>query len=126
MRKLMLALLLGVCCVGLGFDYPSAPIAKKEEPKSISDVMNAAMKGGLNRKVISGEATDEEKLEFLNLMIDLVENDPPQGDAAEWKNTAGLVMLTAAKVVVGREGAGDALKDAANCKRCHDIFKPAE
>jgi hypothetical protein len=116
--------LLGLCCVGLGFSYPAR--VTENDKASIADVMKTGMKGGLNRKVISGEATNEEKLQFLNLMIDLVENDPPQGDAAEWKSMAGLAMMNAAKVVVGREGAGEALKEAINCKSCHDKFKPTK
>ena len=127
MRKLHVAVLIGVLFAGLGFAYPVVDGNKDEVKKdkaSIEDVMKTAMKGGLNRKVVTGEATDDEKLQFLSLMIDLVENDPPKGDHAEWKSMAGAVVLNAAKVVVGREGAGDLLKEAINCKACHDKFKP--
>jgi hypothetical protein len=113
MGKVCLALVLGACCIGLGFAYPQG--GKGEDKATVSDIMKEGMKG-LNRKVISGEATPEEKIQFLNLMIDLVENDPPQGDPAEWKSMAGVAMINTAKVVVGREGAGEALKDALNCK----------
>jgi formylglycine-generating enzyme required for sulfatase activity len=98
------------------------PTAK--DPASIDEIMNKAMKGGLAKKVASGKADDKEKLELLSMMIDLVENDPPQGDANEWKMMAGTVMMDVAKVVVGREGAGDDLSKSMNCKACHDKFKP--
>ncbi len=128
MRILCVFVLLTMCAVGAGFKYSGGANnegGKNEDKVSIEEVMKTAMKGGLNKKVISGEATTEEKMQFLGLMIDLVENDPPQGDSAEWKAMAGNVLINAAKVAVGREGAGDALKEATNCKSCHDKFKPA-
>jgi hypothetical protein len=95
-----------------------------KDPASISEIMEKAMKGGLAKKVASGKADEKEKLELLSMMIDLVENEPPQGDANEWKMAAGKAMMDVAKVVVGREGAGEELSKSINCKACHDVFKP--
>ncbi len=77
----------------------------------------------LCKKVVTGEATDDEKKAFLDLLIDLVENDAPKGDELQWKTASGKALLAAAKVVSGREGAAAELKEATNCKACHDVFK---
>ena len=78
----------------------------------------------LNKKVLSGEASDQEKLELLDLFISLTENDAPSGDQASWNKFASTAAMAAAKVAVGRDGAMDELKAATNCKKCHDAHKP--
>ena len=106
----------------LGFSHANSFNAEK---KTIKEVMKAGMAGNtsLLKKVLSGDASAEEKMKLLDLYIDLVENDAPKGDETEWKMMAGMSMLTAAKVVAGREGAIDELKKATDCKSCHDKFK---
>jgi hypothetical protein len=95
------------------------------EKKKVKEVMKAGFAGdsSLCKKVVSGESSDEEKKKFLDLIIDLVENDAPKGDAMEWKMQSGKVLVATAKLVAGREGAAAELKEAANCKSCHDKFK---
>lgn len=97
-----------------------------DDPKhSVKDVMGKAMKGdNLNKKVLSGKATDKEKLELLDLYVSLTENDAPKGDADSWKSFTSAATIAAAKVAVGRDGALDELKAATNCKKCHDAHKP--
>lgn len=102
--------------------------AKKEKPKAkhtIKEVMKKGFKGkeALRAKVLSGKASDKEKLALLDMFVSLVENKPPKGDAASWQKLAGTSALAAAKVAVGREGAIDELKKATNCKSCHDAHK---
>ena len=106
----------------LGFSHANSFNAEK---KTIKEVMKAGMAGNtsLLKKVLSGDASAEEKMKLLDLYLDLVENDAPKGDETEWKMMAGMSMLTAAKVVAGREGAIDELKKATDCKSCHDKFK---
>jgi hypothetical protein len=106
----------------LGFSHANSFNAEK---KTIKEVMKAGNAGNssLLKKVLSGDASAEEKMKLLDLYIDLVENDAPKGDETEWKMMAGMAMLTAAKVVAGREGAIDELKKASDCKSCHDKFK---
>ena len=92
---------------------------------TIKDVMAKALKGNkLNKKVLGGEATQEEKLELLDMYISLVESKPPKGDEASWQRFAGASALAAAKVAVGREGARKELKTATNCAKCHKAHKP--
>ena len=103
----------------------AAPMVQDEEgPRSIEVVMEKAMKGGLAKKVASGQASDKEKAELLDMLVDLVENEPPKGDAVQWKMMSGKLMIDAAKVVVGRKGATEELAKSMNCKACHDVFKP--
>ena len=106
----------------LGFSHANSFNAEK---KTIKEVMKAGMAGNtsLLKKVLSGDASAEEKMKLLDLYIDLVENDAPKGDETEWKMMAGMAMLNAAKVVAGREGAIAELKKASDCKSCHDKCK---
>lgn len=104
---------------------------KKEEAKkpkhTIKEVMKKGLKGGkssLNAKVLSGKASDKEKLELLDLYVSLVEAKPPKGEPASWQKFAGTAALAAAKVAVGREGAMKELKAATNCGKCHKAHKP--
>ncbi|MEZ6093590.1 MAG: hypothetical protein R3C03_05035 [Pirellulaceae bacterium] len=123
MRFLGMLVALVAVVVGSGFAVVNNDVAKKEDPKSIEDIMKEGMKGGLSKKVASGEATDEEKLQMLSLLVDLVENDAPKGDEMEWKMMAGTAMMNAAKVVLGRDGAEESFKASIDCKACHDKFK---
>jgi Tfp pilus assembly protein PilF len=86
--------------------------------------MTKVMKGGALKKVMAGDASNEEKMMVLDMFISLSESEAPKGDAAEWKAQTGQVMNNYAKFLVGREGAAEALKAATNCKACHDKFKP--
>ena len=122
----MLILVVSFCTTLIGDDKDKKSDAKK--PKhTIKEVMAKALKGNkLNKKVLSGEASQKEKLELLNLYISLVESKPPKGDNSSWQKLAGASALAAAKVAVGREGALDELKAATNCKACHSVHKPAK
>ena len=103
---------------------------KKEDAKkpkhTIKQVMKEGLKGksALNAKVLSGKATDKEKLALLDMYVSLVENKAPKGDDASWQKFAGTAALAAAKVAVGREGATKELKAATNCAKCHKAHKP--
>ena len=124
--KLSLAGLLCIALLAGAYFAPKAFADDEAKPKhTIKEVMKAAMgKGKLVAKVSSGEASDEEKKELLDMMISLVENKPPKGDMESWHNLAGAITLAAAKVAVGREDGIEALKAAANCKACHSVHKP--
>ena len=96
----------------------------KSTPKyTIKEVMKIAHKDGLLKKVIAGDASQEEKLSLLDYYISLVENEPPKGDMESWHNLAGKAALAAAKVAVGRDDATAELKTAANCGKCHKAHK---
>ncbi len=92
-------------------------------PKSVKEVMKLAHKDGLLKKIQGGSATDEEKKQLLDLYIDMLEGEPKKGEKADWQAAAGASVVSAAKVVLGREGALDELKKTTDCMACHSKFK---
>ena len=119
--------LLGVITIMLGFgfahtDETDKTVVKKDE-HSIKEVMEQAMKGGLMRKVMGGNASIEEKMQVLDLFISLSESEAPKGDEEEWNEWTQKILTTYAKVLVDREDAGAALRTVTNCKSCHDKYK---
>jgi hypothetical protein len=119
MRRFLPAVVALLCIGGIAVASNLAP------QKTVKEVMKAGFAGNtsLCKKVTSGEGSEEEKKEFLGLMIDLVENNAPKGDETEWKMQSGTALVAAAKLVTGREGALEELQAAVNCKACHDKFK---
>jgi hypothetical protein len=113
---LAIALLAGVCFSAY------AQGDKKAEPTSIKEVMKIAMKGGLAKKVIAGEADDAEKKQLLELLADLSDGKPKKGDEAEWTARTNAAVAAAAKMSLGRDAA-DALKAAVDCAACHKAHK---
>ena len=99
--------------------------ARAEDKKvTIKDVMKNCMKGGLCKKVASGGASDAEKKQLLAAFEALAAAKPPRGDAESWKAKSSALVAAAKKAVAGDDGAGEALKAAANCKSCHSAHKP--
>lgn len=120
--KMLVAATLSVAVLGA---FAFAQDSEEAKPKhTIKEVMKGAMKGGLNKKVLSGKASDKEKLELLDMYISMVENEPPKGDAASWQKFSGMAALAAAKVAVGREEGVKELKAATKCAGCHKAHKP--
>jgi hypothetical protein len=101
--------------------------ADKKQPKyAIKDVMKQAHKGGLLKKITSGEGDKADKQKLLVMYIALSQNKPPKGDLDDWKERTGK-MVTAAKAVVdGKEGAEKKLASTVNCMACHDLHRPKE
>ena len=89
----------------------------------IKNVMKAAMKGGLCKKVADGKANDTQKKELLALFEKLADATPPKGDLADWKAKTTPLVKAAQAAVDDTAGAGDQLKKAANCKACHEAHK---
>ncbi len=119
-RLLVGALLAAVICGSGAMAVNNNLVAPKH---TVKEVMKIAHKEGLMKKVQAGGATDEEKKQLLDLYIDMVEGEPKKGDPTEWKMAAGAAMMSAAKVVLGREGALDELKKTTDCMACHSKFK---
>ena len=94
-------------------------------PKTIKEVMKIAhdKKDGLLKKVQDGSATDEEKKKLLDAYIDLLDGEPKKGEKVDYLVKANALVVSAAKVVLGREGAMDELKKASDCMACHSKHK---
>lgn len=126
-RGCIAALIAAVTISTFAFAQDSDKVKKAKPMHTVKEVMAVTMapKGDkLNKKVLSGEASDKEKLQLLDLFITLGENEAPHGDQASWAKFTNSAAIAAAKVAVGREGAIAELKAATNCKKCHDAHKP--
>lgn len=106
--------------------FVSMAVAQDDAPKpkhTIKEVMVNIHKNGVLKKVLAGEASDEEKAMLLDNYISMVESTPPKGDMQSWHLLAGKATLAAAKVAVGREEGLTELKAATNCAACHKAHK---
>ncbi len=126
---------IGICLVG-GWLFGAfsglgqAAVAQQPEAKeadtaklSIKEIMKVGHKDGLLKKILDGDATQEEKQLLLDLYITMFESKPEKGDLQSWQQLAGGSALAAAKVVVGRPDGIETLKVATNCKACHESHK---
>ncbi|GAA4439584.1 hypothetical protein [Bremerella cremea] len=97
---------------------------KGEDSKfSTEEIMKKGFKGGLIAKVAKGEADDEEKKLAMEMLESLAKNPPHKGSEESWKEKTTALIEAAKATIDGKEGAGDKLKKAANCKTCHDVHK---
>jgi hypothetical protein len=122
-----------LAALGVGITYTAVQASESEEaakPKhEIADVMHSVhvapeKEKSLRDRVLEGTAKPEEKQQLLDFYISLAENKPPKGELAAWHKKTRAVVLSAAKVVVGREGAAEELKKATDCAACHKDHKP--
>jgi hypothetical protein len=121
-RKLLFCFL--SCFVAVATFTFSASAEEKDEPKyKTKEVMKAAFKGPLIKKVASGGATDEEKKKLHEMLVALSKNEAPKGEADSWKELTGALVKAGKAVVEGEDGAAAMLKKAANCKACHSKHK---
>lgn len=96
-----------------------------DAPKyTIKKVMTDGMKAGLHKKVISGDATDEEKKVLMEMAKSLKMYEPKKGTVESWNKHVDALIKASTAAVEGEDGAGDMLKAATNCKACHDAHKP--
>ena len=102
----------------------TAPGNEAPPKHSIKAVMENAHKAGLLKKVLDGQATQEEKLTLLDHYVSLTESQPPQGSPEGWREKSNAVVVAAAKVAVGRDDGTGLLKAATNCAACHKEHKP--
>ena len=97
-----------------------------QEKVTIKEVMKAAMKGGLAKKVANGEATDEEKKKLAAMFVALHENKPPKGEQGSWDEKTKALVDAANDVLVGKASGNEKLKEltaGANCMACHSAHK---
>ncbi len=97
--------------------------AAQKAKYSIADVMDEAHKGGLMKKVASGKASADDKKHLVELYTALSQNDPPKGDAKDWKERTGKLVEASKKAADGDEKAAKSLPGLANCAACHKLHK---
>ena len=124
MSKKIVALMTGSL---LMFSFVAMPvIADDDDSKpefSTKEVMKKGMKGGLLKKVASGDASEEEKKQLHAMFVALAKNEPKKGDEESWKKLTGALVKASTAAVEGDPKAGAMLKKASNCKACHDLHK---
>ena len=101
---------------GLAFLLHSTIQGVGNDPVAIKVVMAKAMKSGLHKRVVTGEATDEETKNLIALFTELAKNKCPKGDADDWKARTEALIAGAKSA---KEDGGKALKKAGDCKGCH-------
>ena len=97
-----------------------------QDKVAIKEVMKVAMKGGLAKKVASGEATDEEKKKLAGLFSALHDNKPPKGEQGSWDEKTKALVDAANEVLAGKASGNEKLKEltaAGNCMACHSAHK---
>ncbi len=113
------------CFMALATINLSVRAEEEDKPKySTKDVMKAAFKGPLIKKVTSGDASDEDKKKLHEMLVAMGKNEPPKGEADSWKELTGALVKAAKAVAEGDEDGVEMLKKAANCKACHTNHKP--
>ncbi len=109
--------------VGLAPKVAGAAATLAEPKHDIKKLMKEAHKDGLLKKIRGGDASQEEKLHLLDLYISMYDFKPTKGDMNSWRQKAGASVAAAAKAVLGKEDAPDALKKATSCGGCHKVHK---
>lgn len=95
--------------------------AEKTDDLSISDIMKAAHKGGLLKRVQAPDASEKDKKQLLEFYQALAKLDPPQGSKSDWDERTAKIIEAAQSAV---EGDPSKLKRAVNCRDCHNYHKP--
>ena len=120
MRKVMGSAII----VAMLMTISASAIADDSEPKhTIKECMKACFKGPLIKKVVGGNASDEEKTQLHEMMVSMTKNSPPKGEAESWKKKTEALVKAAKAVTDGKPKAAQMLKKAANCKACHSQHK---
>lgn len=101
------------------------PLLYSAGKPEIKDVMKAAMKGddSLFKKVTGGSAGDADAKKLAACLKNLDGKKPPKGDQAAFQTKVAALIKAADEVAGGNKSSLAALKEAGNCKSCHNEFK---
>ena len=124
MRRVLLCAVVLCLVAGAGNCAKAQESLETKPPKhAIKEIMKEAHGKKLLNKVVDGAASKEEKDQLLDLYISMIDNKPGKGEDRSWLMKSGRLILAAARVSVGRDGAEADLKAAADCKGCHEVHK---
>ncbi len=94
---------------------------------TVEEVMEKAHKGkekSMFSRVVGGKGSDEDKKNLVEYYEAMLANKPPKGEPADWAKRNESILAAAKKVQSGSDQKNlAALKNAANCKQCHDLHK---
>ena len=103
------------------------PAAGGAPKYTIEEVMEKAHKGkdkSMFSRVVAGKGSDEDKKNLVEYYEAMLANKPPKGEPADWAKRNEAILAAAKKVQSGNDQKNlAALKNAANCKQCHDLHK---
>lgn len=105
----------------------AALAADEEKPKyTIKEVMKQGHAGKMSlvKKVVANEAGADEKQMLLEMYKAMAAQDPPRGEAANWKTKTDALVAATQGVIDNKDGAAKALETASNCAACHGAHKP--
>jgi cytochrome c556 len=101
--------------------------AKADASKyTVKQIMKAVFKGedSVHKRVINGTASKADLAKLVEYVSALPQNNPPQGDAAGWQKKTTALLDAAKALQAGKDAALDQYTKAANCRACHDIYRP--
>ena len=76
------------------------------------------------KRATSGKASADEVQQLLVGYRAMAAAKPPQGELESWKTKTGSLVAATEQLAKGEAAGASSLKQAANCKACHDIHKP--
>lgn len=101
--------------------------AEDKAPKyTVQEIMKALYKGenSTHKKIAKGNGAPADYDKLVEYLSALPLNDPPQGDAAGWKQKTTALLDAAAALKAGKPDALAQYTKVANCQACHRIYRP--
>jgi hypothetical protein len=77
----------------------------------------------LVQRAAAGDANEVEKQRLLKVLTGLANTQPDRGSMDSWKAKTGALLSAAQDLVDGKEGAGERLRAASNCRACHAVHR---
>lgn len=114
-------------CVGcFAIAVAVAQAADKPPKYTVQEIMKVVFKGedSAHKKIIKGIATPADYDKLVEYVSALPLNDPPQGDAAEWKKKASALLDAVVALKAGKPEALAQYNKTVNCQACHRVFRP--
>ena len=113
----------------LAFAVAPVAIAQAKKPKyTIKEVMQEIHKGqdNIGKRAVQGVASKDDIAKSAEYYESLPQNEPPRGEIGSWKAKTGKLVAASKALKAGSPGAAEMLKNAANCKACHNEHKPED
>jgi cytochrome c556 len=104
-----------------------AAVAADAPPKyTTQEIMKAIFKGedSTHKKIAKGNGSPADYDKLVAYLSALPVNDPPQGDAAEWKKKSTALLDAAIALKAGKPDALSQYNKAVNCQACHRVYRP--
>ncbi len=105
-----------------------ARAADKAPKYTVEEIMKAIYKGedSTHKKITKGNATPADYDKLVEYLSVLPLNDPPQGDAAGWKQKTTVLFAAAVALKAGKPDALSQYTKASNCQACHRLYRPTD